>query len=125
MTRTLALAIVSLAVALPAAADPDPLAPNDVAFTTTIALAETPRGTRLVQVDIDVVPERAERLHPRLDGFRAAGWMHESVDPYYAVSASISIGDVTIQRLRYVSKPEELAFSGTEPVGDGAGGAGA
>jgi hypothetical protein len=99
--------------------DPVPLAAHDVAYTTTIALAETPRGTRLVQVDADVVAERSERLRPRLDAFRATGWMHESVDPYYAVSASISVGHVTIQRLRYVSKPEELAFSGTESVGGG------
>jgi hypothetical protein len=101
--------------------DPEPLAAHDVAFTTTIALAETPRGTRLVQIDVDVAPERSERLRPRLDAFRADGWMHESVDPYYAVSASISLGDVTIQGLRYVSKPEELAFSGTESVGGGEG----
>jgi hypothetical protein len=97
--------------------DPEPLDAHDVAYTTTIALAETPRGTRLVQVDTDVVPERAERLHPRLDAFRAKGWMHETVEPYHAVSASIAIADITIQRLRYVSKPEELAFTGTESVG--------
>jgi hypothetical protein len=43
--------------------------------------------------------------------------MHESVEPYYPVSASIAVADITVQRLRYVSKPEELAFTGTEPVG--------
>jgi hypothetical protein len=98
--------------------DPDPLQPHDVAFTTTIALAGTPRGLRLVQVDTDVAPTRAERLRPRIDAFAAGGWMHESIEPYYPVSASISVADVTIQRLRFVSKPEELAFTGTEPVGD-------
>jgi hypothetical protein len=32
------------------------------------------------------------------------------------VSASIAVADVTLQRLRYVSRPDELAFTGTEPV---------
>jgi hypothetical protein len=100
--------------------DPEPLGPNDIAYTTTIALAETPSGTRLVQVDTDVAPSRAERLRLRLDSCAATGWMHESVEPYYPVSASIAVADVTIQRLRYVSKPEELAFTGTESVGGAA-----
>jgi hypothetical protein len=98
--------------------DPEPLGPSDIAYTTTITLADTPRGVRLVQVDTDIVPARAERLRPRLDAFRDDGWMHETVEPYYPVSASIAVGGVTIQRLRYVSKPEELAFTGTEPVRD-------
>jgi hypothetical protein len=97
--------------------DPEPLGPSDIAYTTTIALADTPRGVRLVQIDTDIHPSRAERLRLRLDAFRAPGWMHASVEPYYPVSASIAVGDVTIQRLRYVSKPEELAFTGTESVG--------
>jgi hypothetical protein len=98
--------------------DPDPLQPHDVAFTTSIALADTPRGLRLVQVDTDVASTRAERLRPRIERFSTGGWMHPSVEPYYPVSASISVADVTIQRLRFVCKPEELAFTGTEPVGD-------
>jgi hypothetical protein len=98
--------------------DPDPLGPADVAYTTTVALAGTPRGLRLVQVDTDVTPTRAERLRPRLDAFVTDGWVHESVEPYHPVSASIAVADAIIQRLRYVSRPEELAFTGTEPVTD-------
>jgi hypothetical protein len=73
-----------------------------------------------VQLDTDVAPVRAERLRPRLDAFDADAWVHPSIEPYYGVSASLSIGDVTIRRLRYVCKPEELAFTGTESVGGGA-----
>jgi hypothetical protein len=100
--------------------DPEPLGADDIAFTTTVSLADSPRGLRLVQIDADVRPTRAERLRPRLEAFTATGWVHESIEPYYPVSAAIAVGDVTLQRLRYVSKPEELAFSGTEPVGDSA-----
>jgi hypothetical protein len=96
--------------------DPVPLGPDDVAYTTTVTLADTPRGLRLVQVDTDVAPTRAERLRPRLDAFATAGWVHDSVEPSHPVSASIAVAEVTLQRLRYVSLPDELAFTGTEPV---------
>ncbi len=96
--------------------DPDPLGAGDVAYTTTIVLAETPRGTRLVQIDADIVPVRAERLRPSIDDFVASGWMHQSVVPSAAVSASITTGDVALQPHRYASKPDELAFTGTEVI---------
>jgi hypothetical protein len=96
--------------------DPEPLGVDDVAYTATVTLADTPRGLRLVQVDADVVAARAERLRPRLDAFATADWVHGSVAPVHLVSASIAVADVTLQRLRYVSRPDELAFTGTEPV---------
>ena len=99
------------------AKDPEPLGNNDVSYTTAATLAHTPKGLRLVQVDIDVAAARAERVTPRLREFNGALWgLHPSVDPYHPVSASIAVGSLTIQRLRYVSKPDELAFSGTETV---------
>jgi hypothetical protein len=100
--------------------DPEPLGAHDISYTTTVSLAETPRGPRLVQIDADVVPSRAERVRPRLDAFTAEGWMHGSVEPCYAVSASVAVGDVTLQRIRYVTRPDELAFTGTEPIDGGA-----
>lgn len=97
--------------------DPEPLGPGDVSYSSSVVLAATPRGLRLVQVDADTILARAERVRPRLDAFSASAWVHPSVDPYYPVSASVGRGDVTIQRLRYVCKPEELAFTGTETIG--------
>ena len=97
--------------------DPEPLGPDDVSYSTAANLAHTPRGLRLVQVDIDVRVERAERVKPRLDRFDGAAWgVHPSVVPYHGVSATTSVGEVTIQRLRYVSKPDELAFTSTEAL---------
>ena len=95
------------------ASDPVPLGTDDVAYTTTVVLADTPRGSRLVQVDVDVIAARAERLRPRFDTF-TPGWVHPSVDPYHPVSASIAVADVVLQPLRYVSDPDELAFTATE-----------
>jgi hypothetical protein len=97
-------------------ADPDPLAPSDVQFSGTLNLADTPRGWRLVQVDPELKPARAERLRPKLAAFSAAAWGDPRLDPYYPVSASITLADVTIPALRFVCRPEELAFSGTEKV---------
>jgi hypothetical protein len=103
--------------------DPEPLAGSDIAYSGSVALAHTPRGLRLVQIDYDVAVDRAERLRPRLDAFDAAGFgVHESAAPYHPVSASIAVGAVTLHRLRFVCRPEEMAFTGTEPTSDPAAG---
>jgi hypothetical protein len=97
------------------ALDPIPLGNEDVAFSTTLTLAHTPRGPRLVQVDTDLACDRAERLvacTPVLD-VEAFG-LHPSVVVTHPVSASLSRGTLTLQPLRYVCRPDELAFTGTE-----------
>ncbi|MFN8025760.1 MAG: acetoacetate decarboxylase family protein [Acidimicrobiia bacterium] len=101
------------------ALDPLPLGNDDVAFSGTLTLANTPRGPRLVQVDVDLVAERAERLvatMPTLDA--AAFGLHPSVVVTHPVSASLSRGELTLQPLRYVCRPDELAFTGTESTQD-------
>lgn len=97
-------------------ADPDPLAPGDVQFSGTLNLADTPRGWRLVQVDPEFEPARAERLRPKLSAFAPAAWGDPRLDPYYPVSASITLANVSIPALRFVCRPEELAFTGTEKI---------
>ena len=97
-------------------ADPEPLAPGDVQFSGTLNLADTPRGWRLVQVDPEFQPTRAERLQPKLATFSPAAWGDPRLDPYYPVSASLTLADIAIPALRFVCRPEELAFTGTEKV---------
>ena len=97
-------------------ADPDPLAPGDVQFSGTLNLADTPRGWRLVQVDPELTPRRAERLRPKLSAFAPSAWGDPRLDPYYPVSASITLADIVIPKLRFVCRPEETAFTGTEKV---------
>lgn len=103
------------------ATNPDPLGPDDVSFATTVVLAHTPRGERLVQVDADLAVTRAERLHlgplgPDAAAVLTAAGVHPSVVPQHPVGASVSRGALTLQAIRFVSRPEELAFSGTEKV---------
>jgi hypothetical protein len=96
---------------------PVPLGGDDVSYPTTVTLAHTPRGPRLVQVEADVAVQRAERLTPALvhyDG-RVLG-LHPSVEPYHPVSASVTTGTITLAPLRFVGRPDELAFTGTETI---------
>jgi hypothetical protein len=96
--------------------DPDPLGNGDIAFTTTIALAQTPRGLRLVQIDCEYTANRAERVRPVVDSFERGAWLPASVDLTWPISAAVAIADITLEPHRYVSKPEELAFTGTETL---------
>lgn len=97
--------------------DPEPLGADDIAYSASVTLAHTPRGLRLVQVDADVAVTRAERLRPHLDAFDAPAFgVHASVRPYHPVSASIALGTITLPRLRYLCRPDEVAFTGTEVV---------
>jgi hypothetical protein len=96
--------------------DPDPLGNGDIAFTSTIALAHTPRGLRLVQIDCEYSASRAERVRPVVDTFERGGWLPASVDLTWPISAAVAIADITLEPHRYVSKPDELAFTGTETL---------
>jgi hypothetical protein len=99
--------------------DLEPLAGSDIAYSGSVALAHTPRGLRLVQIDYDVAVDRAERLRPQLDAFDANKFgVHAAAVPYYPVSASIAVGALTLHRLRFVCRPEEIAFTGTEPTSE-------
>jgi hypothetical protein len=96
--------------------DPDPLGNGDIAFTTTVALAQTPRGLRLVQIDCDYAAHRAERVRPVVDTFEQGAWLPASVALTWPISAAVAIADITLEPHRYVSKPEELAFTSTETL---------
>ena len=99
------------------AIEPEPLGLDDIAWTTTMTLAHTPSGLRLVQVDVDHTLDRSERLTPRHLGVDAAAWIHPTLDPYHPVSAAVTVGRATLPALRFVARPDELGFTGTERVG--------
>lgn len=96
--------------------DPEPLGPGDVGWSSTLNLAETPNGLRLVQLDLDVDPERVERLRPALSAFDGEAWGNALLDPWYPVSASVAVGRATLPPVRYCCRPDVLAFEGTETV---------
>lgn len=96
--------------------DPDPLGPADVQYTVTTTLAHTPRGLRLVQVEPEYDLRRVERVRPRLDHFDPGAWGAPGLVPRNPVTATIGVGTLSIPRLRFVSRPDVLAFEGTEAV---------
>jgi hypothetical protein len=98
------------------ALDPEPMGLSDVQYTGNLNLAHTPVGLRLVQVEIDHVASRVERLTARLSAFDGEAWGNRLLDPYVVVSASVALESISFQPVRFVCRPDELAFTGTEPV---------
>jgi hypothetical protein len=96
--------------------DPMPLRSDDVFYVANMNLAHTPNGLRLVQVDPEFEVERAERGRPALDRFDAEAWACPGVRPSDPIAASFSVANVTLPRLRYVCRPDVLAFEGSERV---------
>jgi hypothetical protein len=93
---------------------PEPLRGQDVYYVANMNLAHTPRGLRLVQVDPDFEVERAERGKPLACRFDAAAWKSEGVCPSHPVSASFTVATMTLPPLRFLCRPQVLAFEGTE-----------
>lgn len=96
--------------------DPTPLRSPDAFIVANVHLAHTPVGLRLVQVDPEFAVERAERGRPSIRRFEPAAWRGEGIRPSDPVSALFTIGQVTLPALRYVCRPDVLAFEGTERV---------
>jgi hypothetical protein len=104
-----------------AALDPDPLGLEDVQYTGTMNLAHTPQGLRLVQVESRHSATRVERLSARILHFDGASWGNERLAPYRVIAASVALEDIVLPPVRFVCKPDEPAFTGTEPVGEPSG----
>lgn len=96
--------------------DPDPLSPGDLQYSSTLTLAHLPTGLRLVQIEPQVTLERAERVRPRLLGFDPSALGEPRLEPTHPVSGSIATGRIEIPPVRFVCRPAELAFTGTEKV---------
>jgi hypothetical protein len=95
---------------------PLPLATSDLQFFASVHPARTPQGLRLVQVDADYQLVRAERARPALEAFDAAAFGEPGLKLGYPVAAAVALGEITLQRIRYVLRPDVLAFQGTEAV---------
>jgi hypothetical protein len=97
-------------------ADPDPLGPGDVSYSSTLNVAQTPNGLRLVQLDVTADLDRAERMHSEAITFDPGGWGTPALEPRQPVSASVGVGRLVLEPVRYCCRPDVLAFEGTETV---------
>ncbi|MGE0623847.1 MAG: acetoacetate decarboxylase family protein [Pseudomonadales bacterium] len=99
------------------AIDPEPMASDDVQYTGSLNLAHTPLGLRLMQVEMNVQATQVDRLTARLEAFDGAAWGDRLLVPSRVIAATVSRLDATFPPVRFVCRPDELAFTGTEAVG--------
>lgn len=98
---------------------PQRLGEGDIQFVSSLHPARTPRGLRLVQVDIEHAVRRAERGRVELECFDAPAWGEPSIRPTLMLPGVVGRADVTLRPIRFVCRPDVLAFEGTEAVGAG------
>ncbi len=96
--------------------DPEPMGHDDVQYTGSLTLANTPNGLRLVQVEADYHSTQVERLRPTLHTFSGADWGNALLVPACTVSASVALAAIELPPIRFVCRADELAFTGTESV---------
>lgn len=89
---------------------------GDTQFVSSMHPAQTPNGFRLVQVDTRYAVHRAERAPLDLATLNAAAWGEARLEPSLMLPAVVGIADITLDAIRFVCRPDVLAFEGTEPV---------
>ena len=96
--------------------DPVPLGATAIHFATRVHPAHTPKGLRLLQVDAAYHVHRSERGGAFVDCFSADEWNEPRVRPTKSVAATFTTADLTLEKLRFMGRPEVNAFEGTESV---------
>lgn len=98
---------------------PRRLGERDTQFVSSLHPAQTPRGFRLVQVDLEHAVTRAERGHVEIAELDAAAWGEPAIRPTLPLPGVVGRADVSIRPIRFACRPDVLAFEGTEVVGPG------
>ena len=96
--------------------DPEPMGASDVQYTGTLNLAHTPNGLRLVQVESTDSSSRVERLKPNVSVFDGEGFGNDLLKPAHVITATLAQMSLVFPAVRFVCRPDELAFTGTESV---------
>ncbi|MEZ4330335.1 MAG: hypothetical protein R3F35_01170 [Myxococcota bacterium] len=96
---------------------PQRLGESDTQFVSSLHPARTPRGFRLVQVDLEHAVTRAERGRVEIAAFDAGAWGEPTIRPTLPLPGVVGRADVSIRPIRYVCRPDVLAFEGTEECG--------
>lgn len=100
--------------------DPEAISGSDIQYLANLNLARIERNgeqlTRLIQVDPDYVFHRADRGRPQLEWFDPDAWDLPDCEPVYPVSASCSVVDVTLPRIRYLVDPAKPPLQSVEKL---------
>ena len=99
---------------------PEMISPGDVQYIASVTLAEVPEaeGTqcRIVQVDPDYTLKRAERGRAHASRFVAEAWGAPGLTLFHPISASATVCDTDLPRIRFVMDSEIPAFRGTRRI---------
>ena len=97
-----------------AVADPSPIGAGDIQYVAGLHPVTTSDGeSRLAQVELDVVLERAERGRPELVTYDGLLVGSRRVQPAHPVAATVAAGTFTLPRIRYLLDPELPPHLGT------------
>jgi hypothetical protein len=96
--------------------NPQPLGVGDIQFVAGMHPVGTERGFRLLQCDPEYRENEAQRGLPIVDGFEPDAWGDDEIELVYPVSAAYSSADITLPKLRFLCRPGEMAFTGTETI---------
>ena len=99
---------------------PEMISPGDVQYIASVTLAEVPEAEgpqrRIVQVDPDYTLKRAERGRPHASRFAAEAWGVPGLTLLHPISASATVCDTDLPRIRFVMDAEIPAFRGTRRI---------
>jgi hypothetical protein len=94
--------------------DPAPIGLHDVQHVVGLHPVTTRAGdVRLAQVELDVDALRVERGRPALRAFAPDVWGEPRLRPTHPVTASVSVGVVTLPALRFLIDPAVQPHLGT------------
>lgn len=100
--------------------DPRTISGADVHYQANLNLARVEvdgaLAPRLVQVDPEYTYHRAERGRPAIEEFDPEAWCAAGIQPVWPVSASFTVCDVILPRVRFITDPAVPALEGTARI---------
>lgn len=111
------VATAGATLALGALVDPQPISGGDLWYAPNLHLADTPRGRRLVHVDLQFTDvARADRGRAEVSVLDAGAWGEPRVVPTHPISASFVVGDLRLSHVGLLGDPSRPAAEGTEKL---------
>ncbi len=96
--------------------NPQPLEAGSIQFVAGMHPVNTPKGYRLLQCDPTHAETESQYGSPIVEEFEPDAWGDARIDPVYPVSAAFCKAEITLPKLRFLCRPGEMAFSGTERI---------
>ncbi len=96
--------------------DREPISGTDIQFNSSMHLARNQEEGKLVivQVDPQWIFQKAERGRPHIISLDSQSWgVGDILRAEYPISATYTICDVTLSKIRYICDPHKDAFEGT------------